>query len=364
MIKLLHVADLHLDCNDRERAYSLGVLNEIARICVELKVDCLLFAGDVFNSLADAEELRTEFRKVTDPLPCPVVYVPGNHEELETKGRDLRSFEWGDIYLLDQKPFDVVTIGKGFKAFEVLSVPHQPDYTGYHEWNVPLKKTNVRVAVAHGVVLGMSYAGPDIEEGGTAIDPDLFCRYEVDYAALGHIHVRPNDITERNTTISYAGSPRVWRTGESGPRGCLAIDLEPERKPAVRFVTLQTAGLFHRVDVPLAPDGTTTEIETSIEWSRNDLVKLHLSGMVEREEQVVEAGKRLTKELAPKVRYLKVDTRAVQILAGVADEPVARKFLDLWNTRRPPEGSDEYELWVRARQLGLSELTIRLEREK
>jgi hypothetical protein len=144
----------------------------------------------------------------------------------------------------------------------------------------------------------------------------------------------------------------------------LLIDLEPERKPGVRFVTLQTAGLFHRVDVPLAPDGITTEIESSVKWGKNDLVELHLSGMVEREEQVMETGKRLTKELTPKVRYLKVDPRAVQILAGVANEPVARKFLDLWNTRRPPEESNEYELWVRARQLGLSELTSRLEREK
>ena len=88
---------------------------------------------------------------------------------------------------------------------EFLAVPHQEEYAGYDTWAVPPKAAPWRIALAHGIVAGMAYRGPDAEGGGSALDPDLFARFQVDYAALGHIHGRRHQVLG-GLTMAYPGS--------------------------------------------------------------------------------------------------------------------------------------------------------------
>src|SRR3954471_17608578 len=84
MPRILHAADLHL--SDAEREYGLAVFAELIETARRERVDYLLFCGDLFNSFADAEKLRGDFRRILGSPPFEFLYLPGNHEELHRGG--------------------------------------------------------------------------------------------------------------------------------------------------------------------------------------------------------------------------------------------------------------------------------------
>jgi DNA repair exonuclease SbcCD nuclease subunit len=80
--KIIHAADLHLE-DGEEKAYCYGVLDEIIALALAEKAGALVLAGDLFDSFADFEALRSEVCAKFKPLAeagCPIIYIPGNHE--------------------------------------------------------------------------------------------------------------------------------------------------------------------------------------------------------------------------------------------------------------------------------------------
>ena len=59
MTRIIHAADLHISVAEKD--YSLKVLDSIIRIVQEGNAKYLLFAGDIFDSFADAETLTGGF---------------------------------------------------------------------------------------------------------------------------------------------------------------------------------------------------------------------------------------------------------------------------------------------------------------
>ena len=358
MTRLLHSADLHLSRAEErgERAYSLAVLDDIVALAAREKVDYLLICGDLFDSFDDAEALRGEVRARMARLPdgLKAIYIPGNHEELRLGGRSLAGLDLGALTPCHKRPFDLLS----FADIEFLCIPHQRDYRGYHQWSVPAKQAKRRVALAHGLVSGMDiYTGPgaEDEEPVGAIDADLFARFGVDYAALGHIHQR---LARRHTTseVSYPGSPRVWRRGESGPRSVNLVELGSTLR--VTPVPVPSAGAYREYRIPLGLDGSLEDLGAlAAEWSDRDWVDLCLEGIVEDENVVAELERRIKLEFTSRVRWLEVFRDQVETLPGILTQPLARRFLEAWKRREPaPEAPKERRLWLKARELGLREI--------
>lgn len=362
-VTILHVADLHLVREGPERDYGLAVLAEIVGLSNELPADYLLLCGDVFDSLADMEALRRPFREALEQVAAQVLFLPGNHEQLGAGRQQLSAFDFGKARLLAARPCELVTLGSGDEPVEFLAIPHQDDYSDYPDWPVPAKQARWRVALAHGVVAGMSYCGPaDDEQGGSTLDSDLFSRYQVDYAALGHIHSRPPDFRDDGCLLAYSGSARVWRRGEFGPRGGRLVTLAEEI--STRFVDFPSAGCFRSLALPLLPDGTLPGLELPGELHDNDYLEVHLQGLVEDENEVARLGERLQGELAGRVRRLEIDTSGITVLAGAASEPAVRQFLELWENNKPPRDHEDHQMWLRARLLGLEQLKRHLEKAR
>src|SRR5690606_10246154 len=219
---ILHAADLHLSEADKD--YGLTVLEELLTIARRERVAFVLFCGDLFDTFADAEKLRVLFRSILGAPAFEFLYLPGNHESLRRGGGDLSRLDLGAATLLDGAPFRLDRRESGGIGVEFLSIPHQDDYSGYGNWSVSPKGGAWRIALAHGVVAGMAYRGPDREGGAAAIDPDMFRRFGVDYAALGHIHGRRCQ-AHGASMLAYPGSSRVWRRNEFGARGAYLIEL-------------------------------------------------------------------------------------------------------------------------------------------
>jgi hypothetical protein len=213
----------------------------------------------------------------------------------------------------------------------------------------------------------MSYRGPDAEGGGSALDPDLFARFQADYAALGHIHGRRHQVSG-SSLLAYPGSCRVWRKHESGPRGAYLLDLPAAggvRPGEPAFLPLVSAGEYRHYVLPLSLEGEPPDLDReAASWGPKDRVELEFTGLVEDERVIARLGEELQSRYGSKVRCLEIVRDGVAALPGISSHPVAREFLERW-ARRPEAASPDHPgraAWLRARELALRHLKDRLEK--
>jgi len=364
MKRILHCADLHLSASAGVREYSMSVLEEIVKLGLSKDARYMLLAGDTFDSFDDAEKLRGEFREAMKPLQgkCEVILLAGNHEDIGRGKKKLSSFdlgiEPGNIIEKGGKPWRRLECD----GIEFLAVPHQPDYREYMQWAVEDKTAGCRIGIAHGIIAGMSFTGlsDDGEEDASVIDSDLFQRFSVDYAAMGHIHsARKADFNE--LTICYPGSARVWRKGETGPRTVCLI--EAGKVISVTDIELESPGQYRKFDFFLGLDGDIGNTgEVSDVCTGSDYVDISFSGIVD-DEQVLSAHiQELEKDLRSRVRVLEIERDSVSVLEGISSQPLARKFLEQWEMKRPVN-PDHYSMrvWEKSREVGLMKLKEALE---
>lgn len=368
MLRILHAADLHL--SEADKGYSLEVFADLIETARRERVAYLLFCGDLFDTFADAENLRGDFRRILGSPAFEFLFLPGNHESLRRGSRNLSRLDLGAVTLLDGQPFRLERRESGGIPVEFLSIPHQDNYSGYGTWPVSRKGPAWRIALAHGVVAGMSYRGPDQEGGAAAIDPDLFRRFGVDYAALGHIHGRRCQ-AHGESMVAYPGSTRVWRRNESGARGAFLVELPrvPGVLPEPAFLPLASAGEYRHYALPLSLEGGLADVDVlAREWGRADHVDLKLTGIVEDERVVARLESDLRARFASRVRRLDIDREEVSALPGISAQPIARRFLEAWAALMPRGGVSadrdeaDHAIWIRARELALNTLKSNLER--
>ncbi|TFH40214.1 MAG: hypothetical protein E4G96_07905 [Chrysiogenales bacterium] len=362
MTKIIHCADLHLVSEGGEKGYSLSVLDEIISIAGEIGADLLLIAGDLFNARRDADALRqdlkTRFRRLTDRTTA--FFLAGNHD---TGGSvsGLGNLDFGipreNVIEFTGVPF----VLRPFNAdLELLFIPHRDDYGDYPKWEVPPKSARFRVAVAHATVPLMNFTGIDEEEGRTGtMDADLFTRWDVDYAAMGHIH-SAREATVMKARISYPGSARVWRRDETGRRTVNVVELGSELRVSPR--ELASAGQYRHCEVPLGLDGNVEEGDMTREWGPNDWIDLRFSGLVEDEHEVRALEIRMMKEYSSRVRLLTLRRGDVAVLEGISSQAIAARFIEEWKKRDPGAGEEgAREVWLKAREIGLLKIKGELE---
>jgi DNA repair exonuclease SbcCD nuclease subunit len=255
---------------------------------------------------------------------------------------------------MDRKPFTFLRTD----TLEILAIPHQQSYGDYHQWAVPSKQRRLRIGVAHGTVLGMPYTFADDESGGSALEPELFSRFEVDYAALGHIH-RTGSYLVGGMHLVYPGSSRVWRKGESGSHGVQQVTCGSEIRTG--FLPLKSAGTYRTCETALSLEGETDNLENAArQWRAEDWIDLRITGVVEDENSARGAAREIADSYGRRVRRLDIDRDAVVGLAGIASQPLAKRFLEIWKTREPP-GDDRRRIWMRSREMALTAIKTILE---
>jgi DNA repair exonuclease SbcCD nuclease subunit len=81
-----------------------------------------------------------------------------------------------------------------------------------------------------------------------------------DYWALGHVHARSVLATEP-VTVAYSGNPQGRNPRESGPRGCLQVDIDRNGEAHLQFVDTSVARWVH-LEVPIQ---THTRMDSLLE---------------------------------------------------------------------------------------------------
>lgn len=252
MIKLLHIADLHLGSRFRTfrapQAATMETRQEtMLRRLVELRrreeCNLVLVAGDVFEGSAVDRNLIRAAARCFGEMGVPVFISPGNHDHLGLASpydqvawpENVHIFRTPRLESVTLKELDVCLWGAGYTAMDCPAL-----LEGFQTHST----AKYRLAVLHGdPVMTMSPYCPVTREQVAASD--------LHYLALGHIH-RAGGFGTGQTLCAWPGCPMGRGFHECGSKGALVVTLD-DAGPEVQFVDLGL-GQFRELTVTVGQD--------------------------------------------------------------------------------------------------------------
>ena len=214
-MKLLHLADVHLDRKARRFGGFAGTLREAIerafekalRLGAERGAQAVLVAGDLFDSAPTKKRLRWLFRAVEE-LQIPFIVLPGTH------GHDRSVYE-SAAFRHAPSNFHILR-GSGSRPFDPPGLRVSYNVERPLEFPAPAAEFPT-IGIAHGSV---DVPSDEAEVFGSS---DI-ARSGVSYLALGHWH-GTKDVSSGGVAAWYAGPPEAleWN-GEKG--GALLVELE------------------------------------------------------------------------------------------------------------------------------------------
>ncbi|MBD3349069.1 MAG: hypothetical protein GF400_07740 [Candidatus Eisenbacteria bacterium] len=241
MPRLVHTADLHLGAPlgwlgsraGKHREELKQTLTAVTDLAIRERADCLIIAGDLFDSqsppASDVRHALKEFERLRAASGTPVVILPGCHDFLGP----------ASVYASQRKDFGrhgrVTVLGldgtpsADFPAAEltVRGTPLMSKRTSEHQLAsvVPDPAYKYNVAVAHGALETAQSEADDHPIAGKG-----FAGWS--YVALGHTHSWREASGERADAF-YSGAPEVVGPDDVGAGHAAVVDLD-ERGATVR----------------------------------------------------------------------------------------------------------------------------------
>ncbi|HET9476978.1 MAG TPA: exonuclease SbcCD subunit D C-terminal domain-containing protein [Dehalococcoidia bacterium] len=274
-MRFLHTSDWHVGKplrNQKRDDEYVAALAEVLDIAGREAVDCVLVAGDIFDSVApppEAERIVFEFFRDLIGARIPAVIIAGNHDhprrmhafsrvldlvDVHVRGEPVVAADGGIVEVRSRDGKETAVIAalpwvseRKVRDFESLFAggEHFAEYAqGVAEMMKHLAKSfrpdAVNILLAHLFLSGAVVA----PEGGEralhvgnvyAVNPQMIPA-TAQYAALGHVH-KPQEFALANAY--YSGSLLQCDFGEAGQqKGVNIIDAVPGGKAKVQAIPL------------------------------------------------------------------------------------------------------------------------------
>jgi len=216
--KLIHTSDLHLN---EDRPETIDALEKILDLADKHEVDLVTIAGDVFDTVEDAEALRPLLRSKFSGLGFEVIAIPGNHD-LEAYSRNL-SFG-SNLTLVTGEPYKVLKR----KDTSIVAVPYvnRPDEELLQLLKEEARNNESCVLMLH-CTLDIGYFSGDFgdETRYFPISKSVIDSLGFDHVLAGHFH-RDTQIRKLQGEgyFIYPGSPVSHSTNEQGKRSVVLIE--------------------------------------------------------------------------------------------------------------------------------------------
>jgi len=263
----IHTADLHLDSPfrglrqvdgeiaDLLKDATFRAFDNVVELALKNKVDFILVAGDVYDAADRSLRAQLKFADGLKKLAVAGIrsfVCHGNHDPLDGWSASLH---WPEEVHIFGPQLESVLISIGEEEVVVIhgiSYPHnQIDDSfgrgfkrqGSQPFQVGLFHCSVGSDPAHEI-----YAPRTQEELLAA---------NLDYWALGHVH-RHRVLKDGHPFITYPGTTQGRHIRETGPRGCLLVQVSGSGEVSARFEPVDAARWFSR---ELRIDGMETEGE-------------------------------------------------------------------------------------------------------
>lgn len=270
-MRILHTGDWHfgrtLEGRSRMKEQE-DFVEELVRIVHDQKIDLVMMAGDVYDSVnppAAAEQLFYEAAARLTEGGTPLVVIAGNHDQPERVSSVTPLVARQGITLVGLPVAEAVTV-QAVRTGEIAKIAALP-YPSEARLNELLSAEGdeeelrraysarvgmlmrklassftpetVNLAMSHIYVLGgvESDSERPIQVGGAyTVDP-LALAVGAQYTALGHLH-RPQAVKGEGM-IRYSGSPLAYSFSEAGQAKSVSIiDVAPGQQPVMEEVYL------------------------------------------------------------------------------------------------------------------------------
>lgn len=255
-MRLLHISDVH--AGKRLHGYSqeedlAHALAQVADVCRERSVDCVLVAGDLYDTTQPpdyAVALVDGFLRSLAEAGVRVVAVPGNHDSAARVGFASPLLAASGVHVSGplEGPVEPVVLTDAHGEVRVWPVPFVRPATVRAALGCDAASPtealeavvevmgidgSVRnVCVAHQFVTSGG-VGPERSESeltlGDADNVEVSVFDPFDYVALGHLH-RPQRVGRE--TVRYSGTPLKYSRGEAGgDKSMVLVDIGEKRGP-------------------------------------------------------------------------------------------------------------------------------------
>ena len=341
MIKLLHGADFHLDSPfdalPEEKAVmrrneQRKLLNSMAELANQEKVDAVVLAGDLLDSDKSYYETGEALIRAFEKIAAPVFIAPGNHDYYHKRS------PWAALKLpkhvhvfTSQRPEGVeIANGKGMVWGAAFTAPRSPSLL---EGFTPIeRKRQIHVMALHAEVDGGDLYSP--------ITTQQIADSGLHYLALGHQHSYSGLQKAGETYYAYSGSPEGRGFDELGTRGVVIAEVE-RGLVEVRFVPMG-GRQYHKFPVNL--EGKTNALDAVVRAlpldTKRDIYRIILTGEFEGNLDLEHMEKELDSRFFHVV--LQDETRIRRDIWAQAEEDTL-KGLFLRKMRDRYEAGDEKE---------------------
>ena len=262
-MRFLHTADIHLKKNDIRR---LQILEWMIKKAEQEKIDFFIIAGDLFDSITDANELRSPVKKIFDQAKMQFLIIPGNH----VSGSFGENYDYGtNVMQLFKEPY--VTIEK--QNIKICAVPYQKKKFSECTKDLPV---DIDLLICHGTLYDESFIYSMLDDKETMYMPIFPGNLNniAHYVALGHLHARTIEKKYGHTHVVYPGSPVAIDTKCTEKRCCYIIDIE-QKKVAIEPLEIDIAPYWAKRDFFVFPgneDPVLENIETYLEELKDQAV--------------------------------------------------------------------------------------------
>jgi len=277
-MRFLHTSDWHIGKplrNHRRDEEYAAALAEVLDIAKREQVDCLLVAGDIFDSVApppEAERIVFDFFRELIGARIPAVVIAGNHDhprrmnafsrvldlvDVHVRGEPVTAAQGGVIQIPSRDGNETAVIAalpwvseRKVRDFESLFAGGE-HFAEYAEGVTAMLKhlaqsfrpDAVNILLAHvflsGAVIAPESGERPLHIGNVyAVNPQMIPA-DVQYAALGHVHKPDQPRAFELANAYYCGSLLQCDFGEADQQKRVNIvDVSPGGKAKVRAVPL------------------------------------------------------------------------------------------------------------------------------
>jgi exonuclease SbcD len=245
-VRFIHCADLHIDTPFKGLSEIQPELQQllyqstyesfknIVELAIEEKVDCVIIAGDIYDSEDKSLPAQLKFRNNLNRLSeagIPTFIAYGNHDPLNSWSATLKWPDGVSVFPGDKvECFPLMKNGETVALIYGISFAKR-DVTENLAVRFPqAEKRLLAIGVLHtniGTNTGHeNYAPCSVEDLSKA---------GMDYWALGHVH-KHSILSSSKPAIAYSGCSQSRSPRESGMKGCCLVTIESQNDPVIEFI--------------------------------------------------------------------------------------------------------------------------------